>query len=134
MKPRLLEKYENEVVPELQKKFGIKHVNAVPRLDKIVVNMGVGEALNDHKIIDKAAEDLGTITGQKPQIRHSKKAISNFKLRLNAAIGCKVTLRRNRMYEFMDRLVNLTLPRIRDFNGVSRKSFDREGNYTIGLR
>jgi len=98
------------------------------------VNMGVGEAINDQKIMDKALEDLATITGQKPMIRKAKVAISNFKLREGISIGCKVTLRRIRMYEFMDRLLNITLPRIRDFNGVSRKSFDRAGNYTLGLK
>ena len=134
MKPRLLEKYQNEIIPEMTKKFGIKNVMAVPRLEKIVVNMGVGEAINDQKIIEKAAEDLAMITGQKPIIRHSKAAISNFKLKLNAPIGCKVTLRRGKMYEFLDRLLNVTLPRIRDFNGVSKKSFDKEGNYTLGLK
>ena len=134
MKPRLLEKYQNEIIPEMQKKFGIKNVMAVPKLKKIVVNMGVGEAINDEKIIEKAAEDLATITGQKPIIRHAKAAISNFKLKINAPIGCKVTLRKAKMYEFMDRLLNVTLPRIRDFNGVSKKSFDREGNYTLGLK
>ena len=134
MKPRLLEKYKNEVVPKMQEKFGIKNSMAVPRLEKIVVNMGVGEAITDQKIMDKAAEDLAVITGQKPTIRKAKVAISNFKLREGIAIGCKVTLRRMRMYEFLDRLLNITLPRIRDFNGVSRKSFDREGNYTLGLK
>ena len=134
MNPRLLEKYKNEVIPKMQEKFGIKNSMAVPRLEKIVVNMGVGEAINDQKIMDKAAEDLATITGQRPTIRRAKVAISNFKLREGIAIGCKVTLRRGRMYEFLDRLVNITLPRIRDFNGVSRKSFDREGNYTLGLK
>ena len=134
MTPRLLDKYKNEVVPKMREKFGIKNIMAVPRLEKIVVNMGVGEALTDQKIIDKAAEDLATITGQKPIIRRAKVAISNFKLRANAPVGCKVTLRRLKMYEFLDRLINVTLPRIRDFNGVSRKSFDREGNYTLGLK
>ncbi len=134
MNPRLLEKYKNEIIPKMQKKFGIKNPMAVPRLEKIVVNMGVGEAINDQKIMDKALEDLATITGQKPMIRKAKVAISNFKLREGISIGCKVTLRRIRMYEFMDRLLNITLPRIRDFNGVSRKSFDRAGNYTLGLK
>ena len=134
MTPRLLEKYNDEVIPKMQERFGIKNIMAVPRLEKIVVNMGVGEALADQKIIDKAAEDLATITGQKPLIRRAKVAISNFKLRAGAPVGCKVTLRRFKMYEFLDRLVNITLPRIRDFNGVSRKSFDREGNYTLGLK
>ena len=134
MNPRLLEKYKNEVVPRMQEKFGIKNSLAVPRLEKIVVNMGVGEAINDQKIMEKASSDLATITGQKPAIRKAKVAISNFKLREGIAIGCKVTLRRRRMYEFLDRLVNITLPRIRDFNGVSRKSFDPAGNYTLGLK
>jgi large subunit ribosomal protein L5 len=130
---RLLEKYRKEVIPEIQKKYGIKNPNAVPHLDKVVVNMGVGEAMSDIKILDRAAADLATITGQKPIIRRAKKAISNFKLRENLPVGCKVTLRRNRMYEFVDRLVNISLPRIRDFNGTSRKAFDREGNYTLGI-
>ena len=134
MSPRLLDKYRTEVIPEMQKKYGIKNPMAVPLIDKIVVNMGVGEAISDVKILDRAAVDLGTITGQKPQIRRAKKAISNFKLRENLPVGCKVTLRRQRMYEFIDRLVNISLPRIRDFNGVSRKAFDREGNYTLGIQ
>lgn len=117
----------------MQKKYGIKNPMAVPQIDKIVVNMGVGEAISDVKILERAAVDLSTITGQKPTIRRSKKAISNFKLRENLPVGCKVTLRRGRMYEFIDRLVNISLPRIRDFNGVSRKAFDREGNYTLGI-
>jgi large subunit ribosomal protein L5 len=131
--PRLLEKYRKEVIPEMQKKFDISNPMAVPQIEKVVVNMGVGEAISDVKILDRAAIDLGTITGQKPSIRRAKKAISNFKLRENLPVGCKVTLRRARMYEFIDRLVNVSLPRIRDFNGVSRKSFDREGNFTLGI-
>jgi large subunit ribosomal protein L5 len=134
MSPRLLEKYRTEVIPEMQKKYGIKNPMAVPHLDKVVVNMGVGEAISDVKILDRAAVDLATITGQKAQIRRAKKAISNFKLRENLPVGAKVTLRRQRMYEFLDRLVNISLPRIRDFNGVSRKAFDREGNYTLGIK
>lgn len=134
MTPRLHDHYLKIIVPELQKKFGIKNVMAVVRLEKIVVNMGVGEAANDAKIMDQAAGSLAVITGQKPMIRKSKKAISNFKLRENAPIGCKVTLRKAKMYEFLDRLVNIALPRIRDFNGVPLKSFDPEGNYTLGLR
>ena len=130
---RLLEKYRKEVIPAMQKQFGIKNPMAVPQVDKIVVNMGVGEAISDVKILDRAALDLATITGQKPAVRRAKKAISNFKLRENLAVGCKVTLRRARMYEFMDRLVNISMPRIRDFNGASRKSFDRDGNYTLGI-
>lgn len=134
MVPRLLEKYRKEVIPEMQKKFGEKNPMAVPRIEKIVLNMGVGEAMSDVKILDRAAIDLSTITGQKPSIRRSKEAISNFKLRENQPVGCKVTLRSHRMYEFLDRLMNITLPRIRDFNGVSRKSFDKAGNYSLGIQ
>ena len=133
MAARLLEKYRKEVVPQMQEKFSIKNPMAVPHLSKIVINMGVGEAIGDVKLLDRAAENLATITGQKPSVRRSKKAISNFKLRENLPIGCKVTLRRARMYEFLDRLVNVSLPRIRDFNGASRKSFDLGGNYTLGI-
>jgi len=133
MMARLQDKYRKEVIPVMQKKFGIKNPMAVPRIEKIVVNMGVGEAISDVKILDRAANDLAVITGQKPMVRRSKKAISNFKLRENLPIGCKVTLRRGRMYEFMDRLVNTSLPRIRDFNGFSRKAFDHGGNYTLGI-
>ncbi len=134
MAARLQEKFRKEVIPAMQEKFGIKNPNAVPHLDKIVVNMGVGEAIGDVKLLDRSAVDLATITGQKPSIRRSKKAISNFKLRENLPIGAKVTLRRVRMYEFLDRLVNISLPRIRDFNGVSRKAFDKGGNYTLGIQ
>ncbi len=134
MSPRLLERYRKEVIPEMQKKFSINNPMAVPQIEKVVVNMGVGEAIADVKILDRAAVDLATITGQKPSVRRAKKAISNFKLRENLPVGCKVTLRRMRMYEFIDRLVNISLPRIRDFNGVSRKSFDRDGNYTLGIQ
>ena len=134
MSARLLEKFRKEIVPEMQKKYSIKNPMAVPHIDKVVVNMGVGEAISDVKILDRAAVDLGIITGQKPAIRRAKKAISNFKLRENLPVGCKVTLRRVRMYEFIDRLVNISLPRIRDFNGVSRKAFDRDGNYTLGIQ
>jgi large subunit ribosomal protein L5 len=131
--PRLLEKYRKEVAVEVQKKFAVDNVMAVPRLEKIVVNMGVGEAIGDIKLLERSAQDLAIITGQKPTITRSKKAISNFKLRENLPIGCKVTLRRYRMYEFLDRLLNVTLPRIRDFNGVSKKGFDRAGNYSLGI-
>ena len=131
--PRLLTKYRKEVAPEMQKKFGITNAMAVPRLDKIVINMGVGKSIGDPKIMESAANDLAMITGQKPIITRSREAISNFKLREDQPIGCKVTLRRHKMYEFMDRLVNTSLPRIRDFNGTSRKAFDRGGNYTLGI-
>jgi len=133
MKPRLLEKYEKEIIPQMMQTFDISNKFAVPKLNKIVVNMGVGEALQDIKILDKAIEDLTMITGQKPVIRRAKKAISNFKIRQGNPVGCKVTLRRNKMYEFMDRLINVTMPRIRDFRGVPADSFDQAGNYTIGL-
>ncbi|HSA31413.1 MAG TPA: 50S ribosomal protein L5 [Candidatus Omnitrophota bacterium] len=133
MVPRLLEKYKTEIVPKLTEKFDIKNVMAMPRLEKIVINMGVGEAIHDIKILESAMADLAAITGQKPLIRRSRIAISNFKLRAGLPIGCKVTLRAAKMYEFLDRLVNVCLPRIRDFNGVSRKSFDRFGNYSMGI-
>ena len=133
MKCRLQEKYESEVLPAVQKKFDIKNTMAVPHLRKIVINMGVGEAMADINILETAVKDLAAITGQKPIIRRSKKAISNFKLRENAPVGCKVTLRGRKMFEFLDRLVSIALPRIRDFNGVSRKSFDKDGNYTLGI-
>ncbi len=131
--PRLLKKYREEVVPAVQKKFGIDNPMAVPRLEKIVINMGVGAAIADMKIMDAAVADLATITGQKPIIRRAKVAISNFKLRKDLPIGCMVTLRRHKMYEFLDRLINVALPRIRDFNGVPVKSFDKQGNYNLGL-
>jgi len=131
--PRLLKKYREEVVKAMQDKFEITNALAVPRLEKIVVNMGVGEAISDIKFMDVASQDLATITGQKPILRRSKKAISNFKLRAGLPVGCKVTLRGYKMYEFLDRFVNVCLPRIRDFNGVSRKSFDVKGNYSLGI-
>jgi large subunit ribosomal protein L5 len=131
--PRLQKKYKEEIVPQLKEKFKLKNTMALPRLEKIVVSMGVGKAMTDIKILDSAVKDLETITGQKPITTRAREAISNFKLRENAPIGCKVTLRRTRMFEFLDRLVNTTLPRIRDFNGVSRKGFDVQGNYSLGL-
>lgn len=130
---RLLEKYRKEVIPSMQTKFSITNPMAVVRLEKIVVNMGVGEAMQDAKLLEKAMVDMSVITGQKPISRKAKEAISNFKLREGAAVGCKVTLRRARMYEFLDRLVNIALPRIRDFNGVPLRSFDKEGNYSLGI-
>ena len=133
MIPRLLEKYRNEIVPKMMQSFNLKNKYAVPRMEKIVVNMGVGEGLQDIKILEKAMEELATITGQKPIMRRAKKAISNFKVREGGPVGAKVTLRRAMMYEFMDRLINIALPRIRDFRGVSRDSFDKGGNYTLGL-
>ncbi|MGE0269041.1 MAG: 50S ribosomal protein L5 [Candidatus Omnitrophota bacterium] len=130
---RLFEQYKTKHIKALQEKFGIKNTMDVPKLEKIVINMGVGAAIGDMKILDNAVLDLAKIAGQKPIITRSKKAISNFKLREDMPIGCKVTLRRNTMYEFMDRLINFCMPRIRDFNGVSRKSFDKQGNYTVGI-
>ena len=134
MKPALLVKYNNDVFQAMKDKFGIKNIMAVPKLDKVVINMGVGEAITDIKILDVAAADLAMISGQKPSIRRSRMAISNFHLKQNAPVGCKVTLRRARMYEFLDKLLNVVLPRIRDFNGVPVKSFDKEGNYTFGIK
>lgn len=133
MIPRLLEKYRKEIIPQMMKEFNIKNRMAVPRVDKIVVNMGVGEALQDIKILEKAIDELALITGQKPVMRRAKKAIANFKIRQGSPVGCKVTLRRSMMYEFMDRLISIALPRIRDFRGVSMDAFDKAGNYTLGL-
>jgi large subunit ribosomal protein L5 len=121
-------------MPELQKEFGIANPNAVPRLEKIVINVGVGEAIQNAKLLDAAKAELSQISGQAPVISRAKKSISSFKLRKGVAIACFVTLRQRRMYEFMDRLVNIVLPRVRDFRGVSPKAFDGRGNYTLGLR
>ncbi|MBI5731430.1 MAG: 50S ribosomal protein L5 [Ignavibacteriales bacterium] len=131
---RLKEKYSKEIVPKLREQFGYKSIMEVPRLDRIVVNMGVGQAVQDPKILDEAVKDLETITGQKASVRISKKSISNFKLREGMKIGAKVTLRREMMYEFLDRFVSLALPRVRDFRGVPDKSFDGRGNYTMGIK
>ncbi|HEY7729145.1 MAG TPA: 50S ribosomal protein L5 [Candidatus Eisenbacteria bacterium] len=131
--PRLKEHYEKSVLPELVKRFGYDNRMEAPRLTKIVVNMGVGDALQNVKLLDAAMADLATVTGQKPAVRRSKKAISNFKLREGQPIGCMVTLRGARMYEFFDRLINVALPRIRDFRGVPMRSFDGRGNYTLGV-
>ncbi|MEW6101339.1 MAG: 50S ribosomal protein L5 [Candidatus Omnitrophota bacterium] len=133
MAPRLLEKYRSEIIPRMMERFKLKNRLSVPSVQKIVINMGVGEALADVKLLEKSMEELAAITGQKPIIRRAKKAISNFKIRQGQAIGCKVTLRRAIMYEFMDRFINIALPRIRDFRGVSGDSFDEAGNYTLGL-
>ena len=132
--PRLRTHYQEVVKPELQKKFGYTNTLQVPRLDKIVINMGVGEAVNDSKKSKSAAEQLALISGQKPVITKARKAIATFKLRGGLGIGCKVTLRRERMYEFLDRLINIALPRVRDFRGVSVRSFDGQGNYALGLK
>ncbi len=134
MNPRLKDKYRNEVVPALMKQFGYDNVMAVPRLWKITVNMGVGDAIADIKILDQAVEELAAIAGQKPAITRAKKSIANFKLRKGMPIGCMVTLRGEKMWEFFDRLVSLALPRVRDFRGVSTKAFDGRGNYTLGVR
>lgn len=133
MIPRMQEEYRKSIVPEMMKMFTLKNHNAVPRLEKIVVNMGVGEATQDVKILEKAMDELAVITGQRPVMRRAKKAISNFKIRQKQPVGCVVTLRRQRMYEFLDRLVNVAMPRIRDFRGVRDTSFDKAGNYTMGL-
>ena len=131
---RLKEKYINEVAPAMQEKFGYKNVMEIPKLVKIVVNMGVGEARENEKLLEAAAKDLEIITGQKPVLTKAKKSIANFKIREGMPIGCKVTLRGDRMYEFLDRLVNLALPRVRDFRGVNPNSFDGRGNYAMGIK
>jgi large subunit ribosomal protein L5 len=134
MAPRLKERYQKEVVPTLVKEFSYANANAVPRLRKIVVNMGLGEAIQNAKLLDSAAQELGQVTGQKPVITRARKSIANFKLRKNMPIGAVVTLRGDRMYEFFDRLTNVAMPRVRDFRGVSTRAFDGRGNYTLGLR
>jgi large subunit ribosomal protein L5 len=134
MQTRLQEIYEKEVKPALMKEFGYENPLEVPKLEKIVINMGVGEGTQDGKKVDAAVNDLAVISGQKPVVTRAKKSIATFKLRENLPIGCKVTLRRQRMYEFLDRLINIALPRVRDFRGVSAKSFDGRGNYALGLK
>ena len=131
---RLKTKYKDDVVPAMIKEFGYKNPMQVPKLNKITINVGLGEATQNAKAIDSAVVDITAITGQKPVVTKSKKAIANFKLRENIPIGCMVTLRRDRMYEFLDRLIHTALPRVRDFKGVSDKSFDGRGNYSLGLR
>ncbi|MFQ5602860.1 MAG: 50S ribosomal protein L5 [bacterium] len=132
--PRLLTGYKKNIIPALMKKFGYKNVMQVPRLEKIVVNMGVGEVLQDSKLLEKSMEDLSIVTGQKPIVTTAKKSISNFKLREGNKIGCKVVLRRWKMYEFLDRLISIGIPRIRDFRGLSDRSFDGRGNYSLGVK
>ena len=132
--PRLKELYRKELVPRLMKEFSYKNKMQVPRLGKILVNMGLGEAIQNIKILDSATNELMVITGQKPVTTKAKKSIANFKLRKGMSIGCMVTMRENRMYEFFDRLVNVSLPRVRDFRGVSGKSFDGRGNYSLGIK
>jgi large subunit ribosomal protein L5 len=131
---RLKEKYQKDVIPALQKEFGYKNVMAVPRIEKVVVNMGLGEATSNAKIVDVGADELARVTGQKPVTRRSKKSIAAFKVRKGMPIATMVTLRGERMWEFLDRLMNIALPRVRDFKGVSPKGFDGRGNYTLGLR
>ena len=130
---RLLDRYQKEIVPQLKQKLGRENLLSLPRLRKIVVNMGVGKAIQDKNRMEQAAEQLSQITGQKAQIRKAKKAVSGFRLRENMEIGCRVTLRGRRMYEFLDRLISIALPRIRDFRGVNPRSFDGHGNYSLGL-
>lgn len=131
---RLKEMYDKEIMDAMVKKFGYKNVMEIPKLDKIVVNMGVGEAKENPKVLETAVKDLETITGQKAVLTKAKKSIANFKLREGQAIGCKVTLRGEKMYEFLDRLVNLALPRVRDFRGVNANAFDGRGNYALGVK
>ncbi len=132
--PRLLTRYREEIVPKLQKEFGIDNVMAVPRLEKISINIGLGEASRNYKLLETAQQELGTIAGQHATITRAKKSIAAFKLREGMPIGCRVTLRGQRMWDFLDRLIAMALPRVRDFRGVSNKSFDGRGNYTLGVR
>lgn len=131
---RLKEQYTSTIVPQLMDEFKYESIMEVPRLEKIVVNMGLGEAIQNIKILDSAAEEMGAITGQKAVITKAKKSIAGFKLRQGMPIGCMVTLRREKMYEFLDRLINIALPRVRDFKGVSSKAFDGQGNYSLGVK
>ena len=134
MTTRLQKQYQDVIVPALLKEFGYKNKMEIPKLDKIVLNMGIGDATEDRKALEGALKDMEAIAGQKPILTHSKKSIATFKLRAGMAIGCKVTLRREKMYEFLDRLITMALPRVRDFRGVSAKSFDGHGNYAMGLK
>jgi len=131
---RLQEKYQKEVIPALMQRFAYKNIMEVPKLEKAVINMGVGDAIQDAKALDAAVGDMTKITGQKPIVTRAKKSIANFKLRQGMPIGCKVTLRGKRMYEFLDKLMNIALPRVRDFRGVSGKAFDGRGNYALGVK
>lgn len=132
--PRLKKRYREEVVPRLRKEFGIDNAMAIPRLEKIVLNMGLGDAIQNIKTLDDGVEELAAIAGQRPSVRRARKSIASFKLREGMPIGCSVTLRGDRMWEFMDRLISIALPRVRDFRGVPTKSFDGRGNYTLGVR
>ena len=134
MTTRLQEKYEKEVVQAMIEKFGYKNIMEVPKLEKIVINMGVGEAKDNQKILESAVSDLTIITGQKPILTRAKKSVANFKIRENMALGCKVTLRKAKMYQFADKLMSIALPRVRDFRGVPSKSFDGRGNYSLGIK
>lgn len=134
MKTKLEQKYQEEIVSSLTKRFGYKSPMAVPRLSKIIVNMGLGDAVADAKVLDRAVEEVGLITGQKPVITRARKSIAGFKLRAGMPIGCMVTLRKQRMYEFFERLLSIALPRVRDFKGISPKAFDGRGNYSLGIR
>jgi len=134
MKARLREHYQKTVIPALMKEFGYKNVMSVPKLEKITVNIGLGEATQNPKLMDGAVQELAQITGQKPVVTKARKSVAAFKLREGMSIGCMVTLRGDRMYEFLDRLMNISLPRVRDFRGVSTRSFDGRGNYTLGIR
>lgn len=131
---RLQQYYRDEVVPRLKEQFGYRNIMEIPRLLKITLNMGVGEAVGDKKVLDHAQRDMASISGQKPIVTHARKSIAGFKIRQGWPIGCKVTLRRARMYEFLDRLVNIAIPRIRDFRGLSPRAFDGRGNYSLGVR
>jgi len=131
---RLHEKYQSEIAPQIQKKLGLKNPMEVPKITKITINMGVGEAVADKKVMDKAREDMEKISGQRPVAAIARKSVAGFKIRDGMPIGCKVTLRRDRMYEFLDRLVTIAIPRIRDFRGLNPKSFDRQGNYSLGIQ
>lgn len=131
---RLKERYQSEIIPALRERFGYANVNQVPRLEKVVLNMGVGEAVQDSKALDAAMDELAVIAGQRPAITRARKSVANFKIREGMAIGCKVTLRGERMYDFVDKLISVALPRIRDFRGVSPRSFDGRGNYSLGLK
>ncbi len=133
-KSRLIKKYNEEATPHLQKKFGYKNVHQIPRLEKISINAGVGEAIQDSKVLDSVVADLALVTGQKPVITKAKKSISNFKLRQGMKIGAKVTLRREMMWDFLDRFISVSVPRIRDFRGYSDKAFDGRGNYSLGVK
>ena len=134
MTPRMLEKYKNEVAPALQKEFGYKNVMQLPKIEKVVVNIGVGDAKLDIKFMDKSIEELRAITGQQPLLKRAKKSIAGFKVRQNMPVACAVTLRGAKMWEFLDRLISLALPSIKDFQGISRKGFDGRGNFNLGLR